>query len=386
MAVIALMGSGELSPTMVKVHRRLLEPFGDDPRAVFLDTPFGFQENADVLTDRVSDYFATSLGTAVTTPTFRGVEVASAFEREAMLDAVRQANYIFAGPGSPSYALRQWHTVGLERAVAHALARDATVVLASAAAVTAGARAVPVYEIYKVGQNPFWLDGLNLLALIGINAVVVPHFNNTEGGNHDTRFCYLGRRRFDALRHQLSVPVIGIDEHTAVVLNEDDGGTATVSGKGVVTIVAGEKAEVYSDGAVFPFDDINAAGAELGDADTDHQASAAAASLDGSDSTLATFDAALAAGDADAAANQLLNTSDRNAVNAMAVRLAAVAEQGLEDPISRIGPFVELLIELRESARSRGDFAGSDAVRDRLIALGIEIRDTADGTEWSLQD
>ena len=29
----------------------------------------------------------------------------------------------------------------------------------------------------------------------GLPAVVVPHYDNAEGGHHDTRFCYLGERR-----------------------------------------------------------------------------------------------------------------------------------------------------------------------------------------------
>ena len=45
--LLAIMGSGETSPTMVKVHRQLLERLGPPPvPAVLLDTPFGFQENA----------------------------------------------------------------------------------------------------------------------------------------------------------------------------------------------------------------------------------------------------------------------------------------------------------------------------------------------------
>jgi len=382
MAVIALMGSGELSPTMVKVHRRLLSTFGSEPNAIFLDTPFGFQENADVLTERVADYFDTSLGTTITTPTYRGIGVATAFEREAMLDAVRQADFIFAGPGSPSYALRHWQAAGLRPAVAEALQHDATVVLASAAAVTAGPQAVPVYEIYKVGEEPHWLDGLDLLSLIGVNAVVVPHFNNTEGGNHDTRFCYLGRRRFEALRSQLAVPVIGIDEHTAAIFDEATR-TAAVFGKGAVTLVAGDRSIGYHDGESFSFDNIPAPRPDrTSPKERPHHATATGAPL--LTTATASFDDALAAGDAQAAADRLINTDDRQAVNAMVVRLAAAAEQGLEDPAGRIGPFVDLLVELRNEARGRGDFAGSDAIRERLVGLGVEIRDTPDGTEWLL--
>ena len=45
-----------------------------------------------------------------------------------------------------------------------------------------------------------WLEGMNLMADAGLPAVVVPHFNNAEGGNHDTRYCYMGERRLSAAR------------------------------------------------------------------------------------------------------------------------------------------------------------------------------------------
>jgi len=60
------MGSGETAPTMVKVHRRLLERLGPPPvPAVLLDTPFGFQENAREIAGRAVTYFRESLHAAI---------------------------------------------------------------------------------------------------------------------------------------------------------------------------------------------------------------------------------------------------------------------------------------------------------------------------------
>ncbi len=42
-----------------------------------------------------------------------------------------------------------------------------------------------------------------------------------------------------------------------------------------------------------------------------------------------------------------------------------------------------LLIELRQTARKNKDFAMSDAVRDRLAAIGVVLEDRAGGTEWT---
>ena len=60
------MGSGETSPTMVKAHRQLFSRLGPDPvPAVLLDTPFGFQENADDISGRAVEYFRESVGRSV---------------------------------------------------------------------------------------------------------------------------------------------------------------------------------------------------------------------------------------------------------------------------------------------------------------------------------
>ncbi|TWU21949.1 cysteine--tRNA ligase [Bythopirellula polymerisocia] len=44
---------------------------------------------------------------------------------------------------------------------------------------------------------------------------------------------------------------------------------------------------------------------------------------------------------------------------------------------------MRLLIELRQTARATKDFATSDAIRDRLAALGVTLEDRAGGTEWT---
>ena len=86
-------------------------------------------------------------------------------------------------------------------ALAGLLRNGGILTMASAAALTLGSVTIPVYEIYKVGEEPRWLEGLDLLgAATGLRAAVVPHYDNAEGGNHDTRFCYMGERRLRILR------------------------------------------------------------------------------------------------------------------------------------------------------------------------------------------
>src|SRR5688572_10466738 len=106
--VLTLMGSGETSPTMVKTHRSLLERLGADAGAVLLDTPFGFQSNADELTARAQQYFAESVGRPLEVATYRSVDEVGSVTYEQSMARLRAAGYVFAGPGSPTYALRTW--------------------------------------------------------------------------------------------------------------------------------------------------------------------------------------------------------------------------------------------------------------------------------------
>ena len=73
--LLTIMGSGETAPTMVKVHRQLLERVGGGP-AVLLDTPYGFQENADDISEKAQAYFATSVGHPIAIARFRSRSVA----------------------------------------------------------------------------------------------------------------------------------------------------------------------------------------------------------------------------------------------------------------------------------------------------------------------
>ncbi|MBA3654825.1 MAG: hypothetical protein H0W70_11620, partial [Actinobacteria bacterium] len=244
--LLAIMGSGETSPTMVKTHRSLFDRLGPGAAAVLLDTPFGFQENADDIAARAVEYFAQSVGRAIDVARLRGGDD-DALTRESAYEKVRAAAYVFSGPGSPSYALREWEGSPVPGALAAKLRDGGCVCFASAAALTLGAVTVPVYEIYKVGEAPHWLPGVDLLSTLGIPAAVIPHFDNVEGGNHDTRYCYLGERRLRVLEEQLppGTFVLGVDEHTACVFDLDDG-TFAVTGLGGVTVRRGGHQRVFA--------------------------------------------------------------------------------------------------------------------------------------------
>src|SRR5216683_2901823 len=120
--------------------------------------------------------------------------------------------------GGPTYALRQWSGSEIPKLLADKLRHGGCVNFASAAALTLGVATVPVYEIYKVGDDPSWAEGLDLLSDFGLRVAVIPHYDNAEGGTHDTRYCYLGERRLTVLERELpeDAAVLGVDEHTAL--------------------------------------------------------------------------------------------------------------------------------------------------------------------------
>src|SRR5689334_25250848 len=64
--VLAIMGSGETSPTMVTVHKALVAGMGGQPaEALLLETPYAFQENCADISARARQYFARSVGLRV---------------------------------------------------------------------------------------------------------------------------------------------------------------------------------------------------------------------------------------------------------------------------------------------------------------------------------
>jgi cysteinyl-tRNA synthetase len=54
------------------------------------------------------------------------------------------------------------------------------------------------------------------------------------------------------------------------------------------------------------------------------------------------------------------------------------------DATAVIGALISALLEQREDARARKDYAAADAVRDRLGAAGVDVEDTPTGPRWSL--
>jgi cyanophycinase-like exopeptidase len=243
--IFALMGSGENSPIMVTPHQKIIKSTGTNLNPINLNTPYSFQENIDELSAKIEKYFEINVGTKITTSSNPLADIAN-------------ASWVFAGPGSPTYTLRKWRESGIDKALIE-LSNRGSLVLASAAAMSVGAKVMPVYEMYKVGEDPYWVDGLNILeAATGIRATVIAHYNNAQGGTHDTRFCFAGEKRMKALESQLDsdIAIIGVDEHTGIAFDLD-AETIDVFGKGVFTFKKNGETKTFAAKETLTFSELN---------------------------------------------------------------------------------------------------------------------------------
>lgn len=62
--------------------------------------------------------------------------------------------------------------------------------------------------------------------------------------------------------------------------------------------------------------------------------------------------------------------------------LGLIDESGAESGSEVIGGLMDLIIDIRKSARENKDWTTSDKIRDQLKAIGVELKDTKDGVEW----
>ncbi len=419
--VLAVMGSGETSPTMVAMHRALVARLGaGSVSAVLLDAPYAFQENAADVSARAQAYFARSVGLAVTVLPISATS-AGGPAGDGGAGALRAADWVFAGPGSPSHALARWRDGPVAEVLRDRVAAgEGVTVLASAAAAAVGFAAVPVYEIYKAGAPPHWLDGLDLLAAVGLKVAVIPHYDNAEGGRYDTRYCYLGERRLSGLERDLpaDAAVLGVDEHTAAVFDLR-AETLEVSGRGGVTVRRAGVSMVVPSGTVISLTRLRAlVGGQIPAAQSDAARPRALprrgapldlpldlplALPDITDEAQRRFEAADHGSDAPGMVTAILDleaaihawaadtdedqgTEQARAVlRSLVVRLGRAAQAGLRSPLDLLRPAVTPLITLRADLRSQSRYPAADAIRQALAAAGLEIQDTSEGTRWRMR-
>jgi len=412
---IVLMGSGELTSTMVEVHKDILHRVsgGSWPcNAVFLDTPAGFQLNVDELSRRAVDYFQKRIQHPLKVVSFKSRNIPLA-EAERAYRELQEADYILVGPGSPTYAVRQWIKTPIPHIIIQRIKEGACLVAASAAALTVGRFTMPVYEIYKVGEEPHWVEGMNILGEFGINGVVIPHWNNAEGGTHDTSRCFIGEARFRQLVAQLpeGTGIIGLDEHTACILDLEKE-EAEIRGIGSVTIEYDNHVKIFHRGERLPLDILRGKHGLIPRKIPEHvepektsreiQPEGEGSFWNRVHSLSDSFHRGLEK-DPPMAINALLEldsiiwkalhdrenpefiTQARDMFREFIVLLGARMASLPPSKEACMGPVVEKILELRNIYRKDKRWAEADALRNCLKEAGIIVEDTPSGTRWKIE-
>ncbi len=277
---------------------------------------------------------------------------------------------------------------------------------------TVGRFTLPVYEIYKVGQDLQWEEGINVLEQLGLNLVVVPHWNNAEGGTHDTRRCFMGEPRFRELETMLpeDVSILGLDEHTACII---DFATNQVEIKGLGRVILRKNGDeaVFNTGDCFSRDVFLGTGLDSA-LKAEKRPAASQPSIPQSEndsfwekihSLEADFNEGLARHDSKKATNALLEF-DRTIWQAQAdfenEEFVAQARDTLRDLLVMFGteldaaprneaeclsPLVDGLLELRTKFRSNRQWPEADAIRNLLEQVNVMVEDDKDHSNWRLE-
>lgn len=376
---ITLIGSGEFSDGMARVYRAILAHAPPKPHAVLLDSPAGFELGSDQIYLKAREYFERHLDLALELASCKNSRRASALEIETALRQLLHADIIFAGPGSPTYAVRQWHNSPIWSSVLNRFQHGAHLVLASAAAIATSVLALPVYEIYKAGAELYWIEGLDLFRAFGMSLIVVPHWNNNEGA-HDTRFCYIGTERFQELERLLpdGATVLGIDEYTACVF-DPAAESCRVMGAGVVTIRRDSQEWSCANGETFPFALLRSTTPLAAAKSAPTVVESELPELDVTTRYLTHLARALGEANEPEIKRVLID----RAHDAMHELSADWLDDSHTTATTQdLAPYVEAIIQVRKQLRQARQYALADEIRKRLTALGIELQDTDTDTTW----
>ncbi|MEW5940524.1 MAG: cysteinyl-tRNA synthetase [Chloroflexota bacterium] len=258
---LAFLGSGETSLAGGRIFETLARLLPTPLRVAVLETPAGFELNSATVAGRVADFLRTRLQNyAPRVDVIPARKRGSAFSPDdpKILNPLLHANMVFMGPGSPTYAVRHLKGTLAWDLIRARYRQGATLVFASAATISVGAWVLPVYEIYKVGQDVHTQPGLDFFADFGAPLSFIPHWNNAEGGEDlDTSRCFVGMERFQQWCDLLPADhtLIGLDEHTGLIVDFEKK-ECTVSGVSSVSLVRECNPEIYASGKTFALDDL----------------------------------------------------------------------------------------------------------------------------------
>jgi hypothetical protein len=342
--VIVLLGSGETLPSSGKAHEFAARRLPSDPLIAIMETPAGFELNSDQVAGKIKDFLQVRLANyspeIIQIPARKKGSSFSPDDSE-IVSPLYQADEILLGPGSPTYAVRQLRDSLADQIIRARVQMGAALVLSSAATLAFGRHTIPVYEIFKVGEEVHWKEGLDLFGDFNLPLSVVPHWNNNDGGaDLDTSRCYIGRSRFDILYERLphGQVILGIDDHTSVAMDLDSR-VCHVMGNGRATILKNGTRKVFSSGDKFDL-------GLIGD---------------------------------------LVIPPAGEGISSEVWGQAVSVHQARLNQLDKLPPsppqkVIDLITE-REKARELGNWAESDWLRDEIKSLGWQVNDTPDGPE-----
>jgi hypothetical protein len=253
---------------------------------------------------------------------------------------------------------------------------------------------------------------MDILGQFGFNLVVVPHWNNAEGGTHDTRFCFMGEPRFRQLEALLpeDVSILGLDEHTACVMDLAID-RAEIKGIGKVILRRSDGEAVFEAGERFSLDIFRGQEAEgIWKPKTPEVATTAKMPASKQNSfwdKIHSLDSRFRLALEDKNPRQLTNalleldrtiwqaqqeleneefiTQARDTLRELIVLLGNRLTESPDNKAQQLAPLVNDLLELRQQFRDKGQWQDSDAIRDSLQKIGIRLEDTPTGSRWRLK-
>ena len=74
----------------------------------------------------------------------------------------------------------------------------------------------------------------------------------------------------------------------------------------------------------------------------------------------------------------------KSLVNKIVFDVLGLKDEKVDKSNDLVSPLVEMLIEVRSEAKANKDWATSDLIRDRLAAIGVQVKDRKDGCDWEI--
>lgn len=302
-----------------------------------METPAGFELNSPLVAGRVAEFFKTRLqnySPIVNIIPARKLGTEFSPDNLEILQPLFEADIIFMGPGSPSYLARQLRGTKAWEIIRARHRMGAALIFSSAATISVGEWVLPVYEIYKVGEDVHTREGLHFFSDFGMNLSFIPHWNNAEGGTDlDTSRCFVGIERFEQWARLLpsDTVLVGLDEHSGIIMDFDEG-LCNVHGVSSVTVLKKSGIHIHPSGAKFPLADLG--GFQLPE--------------------------------------PVESGLHPEVWTLIQERLASVNQAAPP-------PQVLQLLEQRQNARAARDFAESDRLRAEMLSLGWQVQDGRDG-------